>query len=114
MFGRRGHERHHTNVERCATKPSARVSLNSGKMTIGEPQDKPERVTGEPKDNPEQHAEHERLAEQSERWRKIQKSASKELLVEMVDTSTDGLQARFLTGDSNAREEILRALEARI
>jgi hypothetical protein len=30
----------------------------------------------------------------------------------MLGTSMDGLQARFLTGDSNAREEILRALEA--
>ena len=71
-------------------------------------------ITGEPKDNPRQHAEHERLAEQSERWRAIQKRASKELLVEMLDTSMDGLQARFITGDSNAREEILHELEARI
>jgi hypothetical protein len=79
-----------------------------------EPKDKPVWMTGEPKDNQELHAEHERLAEQSERWRTIQKSASKELLVEMLDTSMDGLQARFFTGDSNAREEILRALETRI
>ena len=83
-------------------------------MTTGKPHDNPERMTGEPHDNPEQHAEHERLAEQSERWRTIQKSASKELRGEMLDTSMDGLQARFFTGDSNAREEILRALEARI
>jgi hypothetical protein len=71
-------------------------------------------MTGEPIDNPEHHAEHERLEEQSERWRTIQKKASKELLVEMLDTSIDGLQARFLSGDSSAREEILQALEARV
>jgi len=85
-----------------------------GKVAIGEPKDNQERMTGEPQDNPDQHAEHERLAEQSERWRTIQKSAGKELLVEMLDTSMDGLRARFFTGDSNARDEILRALEARI
>ncbi len=85
-----------------------------GKVTTGEPKGKPERMTGEPKDNPKQHAEQERLAEQSERWRTFQKNASKELLDEMLDTSMDGLQARFFTGDSNAREEILKALAARI
>jgi len=73
-----------------------------------------ERVTGEPKDSPQQHAEHERLAEQSERWRTIQKKASSRLLTEMLDTSMDGLQARFLTGDSGSREVILRALETRL
>jgi hypothetical protein len=71
-------------------------------------------VTEEPKHSPEQLAEHERLAEHYERWRLIQMNASRRLLVEMLDTSIDGLQSRFFTGDSQSREEILLALETRL
>ena len=71
-------------------------------------------IMGEPKDNLRQHAKDERFERQSERWRTLQNNASKELRIEMLDTSRDGIQARFLTGDSTAREEILHELEARI